>query len=127
MRDLSDHVDDCAGGRNWVRTSDPSLVRRHRTVAGRRPASPEVPASWTCRRQTSPYIAWRLPPLAPRLAPRNSVSVANGWRACADDRSIDPGPMRQIVMLTERHRSDVVFLPDVNHLDAGLRVPHPGV
>jgi hypothetical protein len=26
------------GGRNWVRTSDPSLIRRNRCVAGRRPA-----------------------------------------------------------------------------------------
>lgn len=28
-------------------------------------------------------------------------------------------PMQQIVMLDERHPSDVVFLPDVNHLDSG--------
>jgi hypothetical protein len=39
-----------SGGRNWVRTSDPSLVRRDRTVAGRRLVSPEEPAIWTDRR-----------------------------------------------------------------------------
>jgi len=66
------------GGRNWVRTSDPSLVRRNRTVAGRRVVSLEVPASWTNRRSASLSIAFSLPALAPRLAPRNSVSLANG-------------------------------------------------
>ena len=28
-------------------------------------------------------------------------------------------PMQQVVMLNERHPSDVVFLPDVDHLDSG--------
>jgi hypothetical protein len=67
------------GGRNWVRTSDPSLVRRTRTVARRRPPWPEVPSSMTNRRQMSLYAARRLPPLAPRLAPLNLVSRANWW------------------------------------------------
>jgi hypothetical protein len=64
------------GGRNWVRTSDPSLVRRAHSVAGRRLPSPVVPASWSYCRQASPCVARCLPALAPRLAPRNSVSSA---------------------------------------------------
>ena len=71
------------GGRNWVRTSDPSLVRRNRTVAGRRSLSPVMPAKWTNHRRASPYVARRLVPLAPRLAPRISVSSANEWRQSA--------------------------------------------
>src|SRR5579872_843647 len=59
--------------------SDPSLVRRNRYVARRRLPSPEEPASWTLRRLTSPYIAWCLPTLAPHLAPRDLVGLANGW------------------------------------------------
>jgi hypothetical protein len=65
------------GGRNWVRTSDPSLVRRNPAVAGRRLTSPEVPASWTNRRRASPSVARRLRPLAPCLAPQDLVSDAN--------------------------------------------------
>jgi NAD(P)-dependent dehydrogenase (short-subunit alcohol dehydrogenase family) len=34
----------------------------------RRPGDP-AEAHWTGCRQTSPYIAWRLPPFAPRAAP----------------------------------------------------------
>src|SRR6185312_6225088 len=52
-----------SGGRNWVRTSDPSLVRRARSVALRRPVWSEVPASWTNRRCTSPSVARSLSPL----------------------------------------------------------------
>ncbi len=35
------------GGLNWVRTSDPSLVRRNPTIAGSRLTALEVPASRT--------------------------------------------------------------------------------
>ena len=66
-----------SGGRRWVRTTGFSLVRRSFTVAGRCLTSPEVPVNWTVRRQASPCVAWRLPPLAPHLAPRNLVSLAN--------------------------------------------------
>jgi hypothetical protein len=34
-------------------------------------------------------------------------------------RPLTVAPMRQIVMLNERHPSDITFLPDVNGLDAG--------
>jgi hypothetical protein len=50
-------------------------LRRNFTVAGRRPPSPEEPASWTLRRQTSRGVAGRLPPLAPRLAPGMSLAL----------------------------------------------------
>jgi DNA-3-methyladenine glycosylase II len=46
-----------SGGRNWVRTSDPSLVRRNFTVAGRRLVSPEEPVSCSDRRLVSPCVA----------------------------------------------------------------------
>jgi hypothetical protein len=36
-----------------------------------------------------------------------------------DTQPLTVAPMRQIVMLDERHPSDIVFLPDVNGLDAG--------
>jgi hypothetical protein len=45
------------GGRNWARTSDPSLVRRRRTVARRLPKSPEEPESWDDRLGMSPCVA----------------------------------------------------------------------
>jgi len=38
-------------------------VRRDRTVAGRRPVSPEEPASWTDRRWTSPCVCLRWLPV----------------------------------------------------------------
>jgi hypothetical protein len=37
--------------------------------------SPDEPASWTDNRWTSPYVAWSLTPLAPRLAPRVSLAL----------------------------------------------------
>jgi len=58
-----------SGGRNWVRTSDLSLVRRIFPAAGRRLVLPEGPANWTYLLWMSPCVAWCLPPLAPRLAP----------------------------------------------------------
>jgi hypothetical protein len=39
--------------------------------------SPDEPAIWTVSRWASPYVAWSLALLAPRLAPRNFVSPAN--------------------------------------------------
>ena len=72
-------------------TRDASLVRRSLIVAGRRPASPEVPANWTDRRWTSPCVARRLPPLAPRLAPPHLVSFANEYH----HRRVSTGPGRR--------------------------------
>src|SRR6185437_11574080 len=46
-----------SGGRNWVRTSDPSLARRDRAVGGRRLSSPEEAASWNGCLSTSLYVA----------------------------------------------------------------------
>ena len=66
------------GGQEQGRTADLPLFRRNFTVAARRPESPEVPASWGDRRETLRCVAWSLAPLAPRLAPRNLVSLANG-------------------------------------------------
>src|SRR5580700_3029949 len=54
--------------------TNPSLVSRSRTVAGRRLPSLEGPANWPNRRRTSPCVARLLPSLAPRLGPRNLVS-----------------------------------------------------
>src|SRR5689334_16177847 len=55
------------GGRNWVRTSNPSLVWRDRTVAEHRVVSPDEPAIWTDCRLASPCVAWSLALLAPRF------------------------------------------------------------
>ncbi len=60
--------------------TNPSLVRRNRTVAGRRPTSPVTPSSCTNSRRSSPCVARLLPTLAPRLAPRNLVSLTNAVR-----------------------------------------------
>src|SRR6185312_9380451 len=57
--------------------TNPSLVRRDRTVAGHRGLSLEEPDGWVVRRMTSPDVARRLPPLAPRLAPWDMISLAN--------------------------------------------------
>ena len=65
-----------SGGRNWDRTSDPSLVRRVITVAGRGWTWPDMAsASHDCG-WTWPGVAWCRWLLAPRLAPP-FVSAAN--------------------------------------------------
>jgi hypothetical protein len=69
------------GGRNRVRTCDPSLVRRNRTVWARRLVSHDVPASWADRLGASAGAAQHLGALAPRLAPRNLVRVAKKFPA----------------------------------------------
>jgi hypothetical protein len=62
-------------GRNRVRTCDPSLVRRERTVWGRRLVSCEVPASCADRLGASSCVAQHLAALAPRLAPEISLGL----------------------------------------------------
>src|SRR5262249_62001503 len=54
------------------------LLRRHfRPVAGRRWVAPDVLFSCTDNRWAWPSVAWHLSLLAPRLAPRDPVSLAH--------------------------------------------------
>jgi hypothetical protein len=65
----------CAPSR--TRTCDPLLRRHFRAVAGQCQAWPGVLSSCTDSGRMWPGVAPCLPPLAPRLAPRNLVSPAN--------------------------------------------------
>jgi hypothetical protein len=60
-----------------IRTRDPLLRSHFRAVAGRRLMSPYVPSSCMNRPAVSPYVARHLSLVAPRLAPRNLVNLAN--------------------------------------------------
>jgi hypothetical protein len=61
-------VGNCEAGRNWVRTSDPSLVRCVRTVAERRLAWPDMASSCDDCGWTWPGDPSRLRTLALSLA-----------------------------------------------------------
>jgi hypothetical protein len=65
------------GAPGRIRTRDPLLRSHFRAVAGRRLVSPNVPSSCMNRLALSPYVARYFSPVAPRLAPRNLVNIAN--------------------------------------------------
>jgi hypothetical protein len=70
------------GGHNWVRTSDPSLVRCVRAVAGRPLQSPDVASTCDIRGWLLPDDSSRLRSLALSLALYLALGSATGCHCC---------------------------------------------
>jgi hypothetical protein len=80
------------------------LLRRHfRSVARCRPVSPYRASSCTNRPGVSLCFARRLPPVAPRLAPRNLVIFAN---VRMSENSVDHALLQDAVLRETGHAAD---------------------
>ena len=96
-----------SGGRNWIRTSDPSLVRRNLYVAGHRPVSPEAPACWTDRRLTSLCAAQCLPLVTPLWLPKIRLAALMAEVSIRDGR-ICRAPLLTIAASPDQHVACIV-------------------
>ena len=82
--------------------ADPMIRRHFRWVAGGGLASPDVGSNCVDGGSQWLSVAWKLPPLAPHLAPLDLVIIAN---VRVDENSIDDAGPREIV--SANHHSNV--------------------
>jgi hypothetical protein len=109
-----------------IRTRDPLLRRYRRSFAGRRLSSLCEPSSSIYCRWLSEGVAWRLPALALRLAPRNLLAFA---KCLIDENNIDgmvpcaavASLARHPVTLCHRQPWDSAYRADVREWPFALR------